>query len=75
MHTQPAIGGMQSGSSVGTRTRRIHSFARSDADLYAQSVIINEIFASELTRKFIKRALSVGTVRFTLVGGCLREKK
>ncbi len=30
------------------------------ADLYAQSVIINKISASELSRKFIKSALLVG---------------
>ncbi len=44
-------GGMQNGSSVGIRTRCIHVFAC----LYAQSVIIDKISASELSRKFIKR--------------------
>ena len=35
-------------------------FARLGADLRAQSVPINKISASELTRKFIKGALLVG---------------
>ena len=33
------------------------------ADLYAQSVLINEISASELSRKFIKSALLAGQSR------------
>ncbi len=37
-------------------------FARLDADLYAQSVRIDNISASELRRKFIKSALLVGHV-------------
>ena len=32
------------------------------ADLYAQSVLINKISASELRRKYIKSALLVGLV-------------
>ena len=32
-------------------------FCTIGADLYAQSVLINNIFASELSRKFIKSAL------------------
>ncbi len=35
-------------------------FARFGIDLHAQSVIINEISASELSRKFIKSVLLVG---------------
>ncbi len=46
-------GGMQNGSSVGIRTRRVHVFARVGADLYAQSVLNNKISASELSRQFI----------------------
>ncbi len=37
-------GGMQNGSSVGICTRCVHIFARFDADLHAQSVIINNNF-------------------------------
>ncbi len=47
-------------SSVGICTRCIHVLARLGADLYAQSVIINKISASELSRKLIKSALLVG---------------
>ena len=36
-------------------------------DLYAQSVLINKIFASELSRKFIKSALLVGFIVSHLV--------
>ena len=36
------------------------SFCTFGANLYAQSVLINKIFASELSRKFIKSALLVG---------------
>ncbi len=36
-------------------------FARLAPDLYAQSVIIDKISASELRRKFIKSALLVGS--------------
>ena len=50
-------GGMQNGSSVYTLHTR---FCRFDADLHAQSVIIDKISASELSRKFIKSALLVG---------------
>ncbi len=51
---------MQNGSSVGICTRCIHVFARLAPDLYAQSVLIHKISASELSRKFIKSALLVG---------------
>ncbi len=51
---------MQSGSSVGIRARCTRVFARLGVDSYAQSVLINEISASELRRKFIKSALLVG---------------
>ena len=39
-------GGMQTGSSVGIRTRRTHVFCTLGADLHAQSVIIDENFCS-----------------------------
>ena len=51
---------MQNGSSVGMYTHCIHVFARFGADLPAQSVLSNEISASELSRKLIKSALLVG---------------
>ncbi len=41
-------------------TLRTRFFARFGADLYAQSVIINRISASELSWKFIESALLVG---------------
>ena len=50
-------GGVQNESSVGIRTHCTHVFARLDVDLYAQSVLIIKISASELSRKFIKSAL------------------
>ena len=53
-------GGMQNGSSVGIRTHFIHVFARFGTNLHAQPVLVNKISASELSRKFIKSALSVG---------------
>ncbi len=53
-------GGMQNGSSVGICTRCVHVFARLGADVYAQSVLINKVSASELSRKFIKVASLVG---------------
>ena len=53
-------GGRQNGSSVGTRTRRMHVFARLAPDLHARSVLISKISASELSRKFVKSALLVG---------------
>ncbi len=53
-------GGMQNGNSVGMFTHRVHILARFGADSHAQSVLINKISASELSRKFIKSALSVG---------------
>ena len=39
----------------------INVFAHFGANLYAQSVFINKISASELSRKFIKSALLVGS--------------
>ena len=54
-------GGTQSGSSAGIRTSCvIRFFARFGADLNAQSVLGNDVSASELRRKFIKSVLSVG---------------
>ncbi len=52
--------GMQNGRSVGTCTHCVHVFARLGADLHAQSVLIDKISASELTRTFIGSALLVG---------------
>ncbi len=52
-------GGMQNGSSVGIHTQCIHVFARLTPNLSARPVLINKISASELSRKFIKSALSV----------------
>ncbi len=43
-----------------TSTRGTHAFARLGTNLYAQSVHINKISASELSSKFIKGALLVG---------------
>ncbi len=43
-------------------------FCTLGADLHAQSALSNKIFASELTRKFIKSALLVGLVLFLLPG-------
>ncbi len=54
---------MQNGSSVGICTRCIHVLALFGTDLYAQSVLINKISASELGRKLIKVALLVGPAR------------
>ena len=53
-------GGMQNGRSVGLRGTLHTRFCTFGTDLYAQSVLINKIFASELRRKFIKNALLVG---------------
>ncbi len=53
-------GGMQNGSSVGMCTRCTHVFARLAPICCAQSVLINKISASELSRKFITSAVSVG---------------
>ncbi len=43
-------------------TRCIHVFAHLGADTYAQSVLINKISASELSRKSVESALLVGSV-------------
>ncbi len=53
-------GGMQNGSSVGLCTCCVHVFCTLGADLYAQSVLISKISASELSRKLIKGPLLVG---------------
>ena len=52
----------QNESSVRTCTHCATCFCMFGADLYAQSVLVNKISASELTRKFIKSALLVGFV-------------
>ena len=51
---------MQNGSSVGIRTRCVHIFAHLAPICMPQSVIINKISTSELSRKSIKSALLVG---------------
>ncbi len=55
-------GGIENGMSVGICTHCIPVFARWAPDLHAQSVIINKISASELSQKFIKSALLVGSL-------------
>ena len=47
---------MRNGSSVGMRTHCMHIFARLAPNLYAQSVLVNNISVSELSREFIKSA-------------------
>ncbi len=39
-------------------------FCSFDANLYTQSMLINKISASQLSRKFIKSALLVGKLHF-----------
>ncbi len=56
--------GIQNGSSMGICTHRVYIFARLGVDLHAQSVLINKISASELSRKFIKSVLLVGHIQF-----------
>ncbi len=56
-------GGMQNRGSVGacyTLRTRFRTFC---VDLYAQSVLVDKISASELSRKFIKSAVLVGYYR------------
>ncbi len=56
-------GGMQNGSSIGIYTVQytLHThFCTFGTDLYAQSMLINRISASELSQKFIQSALLVG---------------
>ncbi len=54
-----ASGGRQNGSSVAMRTCCAHVFATLGADLHAQSMLINKIYASELIRKFIIKVVFV----------------
>ncbi len=57
--------GIQNGCSVGICTHCVHGFfCTFGANLHAQSMPINIISASELRRKFIKCALSVGSGYF-----------
>ncbi len=56
---------MQNGSSVGICTRCTHAFRTFCTDLYAHSVRINKISASEVSWKFIKSALLVGRTHLT----------
>ncbi len=56
-------GGMQDGSSVGTHTGCTRVFCTFGVVLHARLVLSNKISASEISRKFIKDALSVGIVQ------------
>ncbi len=58
--SQPATVACKIGSSVETCTRCVHVFPRLAPILNARSVLSNKIFASELSREFIKSALLVG---------------
>ena len=51
---------MQNGSSVGIYVHNAYTFCTFGADLYAQSVLFNQISASELSQNFLKSALLVG---------------
>ena len=53
-------GGVQNGSSVEIYYTLHTRFCTFGADLHAQPVLVNKIFASELSQKFIKTALLVG---------------
>ncbi len=54
-------GGAQKGSSVGICTRCIHVFFACLAPIcHAQSVLVDKVSASELSRKLIRSALLVG---------------
>ncbi len=61
MATQPPTV-MQNESSVEICTHCIHTFCTFGTNLCAQLALINTIFASELSRKFIKGPLLVGHV-------------
>ena len=52
--------GTQNGGSVEICTQGMHVFARFAPILHARSVLSNKICASELSRKIVKGALSVG---------------
>ena len=56
-------GGMQNGLSIGICTHCTHIFCTFGADLRDESWIINKLFSSELSRKFIKSPLLVGERR------------
>ncbi len=61
-HPYPTTnGGMQNGSSVGIYTHFIHVFFTFGADLYVQSVLINKIPASELSRSLLSVRCWLGT--------------
>ncbi len=66
---------MQNGSSVRIRTHCIHVFACFGIDLHAQSVLINQISASELRRKFTKSALLVGLLKEAATTDGKKKKK
>ena len=63
--TQPPTAIGKSGSLFGIHTHCMRVFCTLSADLYAQSVLIDEISVSELSRKFIKSALLVGKAEMT----------
>ena len=58
--TQPPMAVCKNGSAVGIYTHCIHVFARLALIRMPQSVLINKISASEVSRKFIESALLVG---------------
>ena len=61
MTAQPPTVACKNGSSVGTRTRCTHVFSHVPRRLCMLSrCLVTRISASELSRKFIKSALSVG---------------
>ncbi len=55
---------MQNGNSEYVHIAYVHDFAHLVPIFFAQSVLINKISASELSRKFIKSALLVGVSFF-----------
>ncbi len=64
-------GGMQ----YGIYTHCIHVFCTFGADLYPQSVLIDKMSASELSRKFVKSALLVGILEICCLYGKERCSK
>ncbi len=61
MHTQPpTVACKMEAQSEYVHIAHTFFFCTFGADLYAQSVIIHKISASELSRRFIKSALLVG---------------
>ncbi len=62
--SQPPTVACKNGSSVRICMRCMHVLARFASILYAQTVLIDKISASELRRKFIKSALLVGCASY-----------